>query len=49
MLKEEVIDFFQNVLPFNRLSRESLGEMVNNITMEYYPKGERILKQHGPP
>jgi CBS domain-containing protein len=49
MLKDEIIDFFQNVLPFNRLSREALGDMVSDITMEYYPEGEQILEQDGPP
>ena len=49
MLQDEIIDFFQNVLPFNRLSREALGDMVSDIAMEYYPKGEQILKRDGPP
>ncbi len=49
MLKEEIIDFFQNVMPFNQLSREALGAMVDDIAMEYYPRGEYILKQDGPP
>ena len=49
MLKDEIIGFFQNVMPFNRLSHEALGEMVSDITMEYYPKGKQILKQDGPP
>jgi len=49
MLKEEVVDFFQNVMPFNQLSREALGDMVSDITMEYCPRGEQILKQDGPP
>lgn len=49
MLKDEVIEFFENVLPFNMLSRETLGEMVDSISMEYYPKGEQILQQDGPP
>jgi len=49
MLQNEIIDFFQNVLPFDRLSREALGDMVSDIAMEYYPKGEQILKQGGPP
>ncbi len=48
MLKEEIIDFFENVIPFNRLSRGDIGEMVDSITMEYYPKGEQILEQDGP-
>ena len=49
MLQDEIIEFLQNVLPFNQLSRESLGEMVAEIAMEYYPKGEEILKQGGKP
>jgi CBS domain-containing protein len=48
MLKEEIIDFFNNVMPLNQLSRETLGEMVDDISMEYYPKGEKILLQDGP-
>jgi CBS domain-containing protein len=49
MLKDEIIDFFQNVLPFDQLPRESLGELVDDIAMEYYQKGEEILKQGGKP
>ena len=49
MLQDEIIDFFQNVLPFNQLSREALGDLVSDIAMEYYPKGEQIMKQDGPP
>ena len=49
MLKEEIIDFFKNVMPFDQLSRETLGEMVDDISMEYYPRGEQILLQDGPP
>jgi CBS domain-containing protein len=49
MLKDEIIDFFGNVMPFDKLSRDTLGEMVDGITMEYYPKGEQILEQDGPP
>ena len=49
MLKEEIIDFFENVMPFNQLTRESLGEMVDEISMEYYQKDQQILQQDGPP
>ncbi len=49
MLKEEVIDFFHNVMPFNQLSSEDIEAMIEDITMEYYPMGELILKQDGPP
>jgi len=49
MLKEEIIEFFEDIVPFNQLSKEVLEEMVDDITMEYYPKGEQILTQGGPP
>ena len=49
MLKDEIIEFFESVIPFNQLSRETLGEMVDAIAMDYYPKGEQILQQDGPP
>jgi CBS domain-containing protein len=49
MLKEEIIDFFENVMPFNQLPRETLGDMVADISMDYYPRGEQILQQDGPP
>ena len=49
MLKNEIIDFFENVMPFNQLSRDALGKMVADISMDYYPKGEQILQQDGPP
>jgi len=49
MLKDEIVDFFETVMPFNMLPRDTIGEMVDDITMEYYPKGEEILQQDGPP
>ena len=49
MLKDEIITFFENIVPFNQLSKEILVDMVDDITMEYYPKGEHILAQGGPP
>ena len=49
MLKDEIIAFFENIVPFNQLSKEILVDMVDDITMEYYPKGEHILTQGGPP
>ena len=49
MLKDEIIEFFENIVPFNQLSKEILAEMVDDITMEYYPKGKHILTQGGPP
>ena len=49
MAKEETIDFLIKVPPLNILSREELGEVVEDISLEYYPKGARILTQNGQP
>ena len=49
MLKDEIIEFFKTVLPFDQLPGESMEELVDDIAMEYYPKGEVILKQGGKP
>jgi CBS domain-containing protein len=49
MLKNEIIDFFENVMPFNQLSRDTLEKMVADVSMDYYPNGEQILQQDGPP
>jgi len=49
MVKEETIDFLIKVPPLNMLSREELGAVVDDISLEYYPKGARILAQNGPP
>ncbi len=49
MLKEETIDFLVDVPPFETLSREELDVLMEDIVLEYYPKGVRILTQDGPP
>jgi len=49
MLQEEIIEFFNQLMPFNLLSRDELQDLVKNIAMEYYPKGSSILVQDGPP
>jgi CBS domain-containing protein len=49
MVKEETIDFLINIPPLNILSREELGAVVEDVSLEYYPKGARILAQNGPP
>ncbi|MBW2521407.1 MAG: cyclic nucleotide-binding domain-containing protein, partial [Deltaproteobacteria bacterium] len=49
MLQEEIVDFLKNVIPFNLLSGETLGKMAADIAMDYYPRGEEILQQDGPP
>jgi len=49
MVQEETIDFLRNVPPLNMLTREELSAIVEDISLEYYPKGGRILVQNGPP
>ena len=49
MVKEETIDFLTNVPPLNLLDREELGNLVKDISLEYYPQGAKILTQNGPP
>ncbi|KPK27281.1 MAG: hypothetical protein AMJ61_06260 [Desulfobacterales bacterium SG8_35_2] len=49
MLQDEIIDFFVKVMPFNQLPRDVLAGMIQDISMEYYPRGEEILQQDGPP
>jgi CBS domain-containing protein len=49
MLQEEIADFLKNVIPFNLLSGETLKKMAADIAMDYYPRGEEILRQDGPP
>lgn len=49
MLKEEIITFLKNVIPFNQLSDKALGKMAADIAMDYYPRGVEILRQDGPP
>jgi CBS domain-containing protein len=49
MLKEEVIGFIEQVRPFNFLSAEELDSIAEEIAIEYYPQGTKILSQDGPP
>jgi CBS domain-containing protein len=49
MLKEETMAFLRTVSPFDLLTEEDLESIVEDISLEYYPKGVRILTQGGPP
>lgn len=49
MLEEEVKDFLRRHPPFDLLSEEELGLVVQDISIEYYPKGVKILSQGGNP
>jgi CBS domain-containing protein len=49
MLKEEIMDFLQQIPPFHFLDQEEMSHAVADISMDYYPSGTRILQQDGPP
>ncbi|MEJ2255163.1 MAG: putative nucleotidyltransferase substrate binding domain-containing protein [Nitrospirota bacterium] len=49
MLKEETIEFIRRIPPFDRLTEEELAGVAEDVSMEYYPKGVKILTQDGPP
>jgi CBS domain-containing protein len=49
VLKEETIDFLKKIPPFTLLSDEELEEIADDIAMEYYPRGVKVLTQSGPP
>jgi CBS domain-containing protein len=49
MVKKEIKDYLVNVPPFDLLSDELLDTAVENISIEFYPRGLKILSQDGPP
>ncbi len=49
MLKEETIGFIRKIPPFDKLSVVELEDITEDIVLEYYPKGIKILTQDGPP
>jgi len=49
MLIKETIDFLRNIPPFSFLDENTLFFLVKGISIEYYPKGYKILDQNGLP
>jgi CBS domain-containing protein len=49
LIKEEVVGFLRKVPPFQFLDEKELDGLTASITVEYYPKGTRILTQDGSP
>jgi len=49
MLKEETIAFLKSIPPLNLLGEKELEEIAEEIALEYYPRGMKILAQNGPP
>jgi CBS domain-containing protein len=46
---EETIEFFQKYPPFNFLEEQDLKFVIEDVALEYYPRGFKILAQYGPP
>ncbi|RPI36455.1 MAG: CBS domain-containing protein, partial [Nitrospiraceae bacterium] len=49
MIIDEVVEFLQQVPPFQFLEEKTLRNLANTASMEFYPKGTTILHQDGPP
>jgi CBS domain-containing protein len=49
MVKKEIKDFLVTVPPFDLLSDDLLDIAVDSISIEFYPRGLKILSQDGPP
>jgi CBS domain-containing protein len=49
MLMDETIDFLKNVPPFDLLPQGELETIVEDISLEYFPRGVHILTQSGAP
>lgn len=49
MVKKEVKDFLSEIPPFDMLSEELLDLISKSISIEFYPRGLKILSQNGPP
>ncbi len=49
MVKKEIKDFLASIPPFDLLSEEVLDLAAENISIEFYPRGLKILSQNGPP
>lgn len=49
MIIEDVISFLGKVPPFQFLDEPTLRAVASSASMEFYPKGEIILSQDGPP
>jgi CBS domain-containing protein len=48
MIQNEIIQFLQKVPPFQFLDEPALKTVVENLSMEFYPKNTVILRQDGP-
>jgi CBS domain-containing protein len=46
---QRVLEFVRTVVPFDALSTEELTNTVRRMNIAFYPKGEVIIQQGGPP
>jgi CBS domain-containing protein len=46
---QRVLEFVREVVPFDTLSEDDLIQTVSQMSIAFYPKGEAVIKQGGPP
>lgn len=49
MIAKDTIEFLKKVPPLDLLSDKELEEIAQDISLEYYPSGSKVLLQDGPP
>jgi CBS domain-containing protein len=49
VLREEIMAVFRKYPPFNFLGEKEIRYLVEDIALEYYPRGFKIFTQNGPP
>jgi CBS domain-containing protein len=46
---QRVLEFVRGVVPFDALSESELAQTVRQMKIAFYPKGDVVIKQGGPP
>jgi CBS domain-containing protein len=49
MILKEITDFFKVSPPFDLLTPDQLDKTSKNVSVEFFPRGEKIYEQDGPP
>ncbi len=49
MILKEITDFFKVSPPFDLLTPEQLDKTSKNVSVEFFPRGQKIFEQDGPP
>lgn len=49
MILKEITDFFKKSPPFDLLTPEQLDKTSKNVSVDFFPRGQKIFIQDGPP